>query len=278
MLGNFTHSLRRNPVLVIAAVILVAFVIVGTTAPWIAPHDPDLQNLQSTLMPPSAQNWLGTDEYGRDLLSRLIYGTRSSLIVGLSVVLLSGVIGSFFGIAAGYAGGWADAVIMRLADIMMAFPYLVLALGLIAALGAGLISTVIALTIAFAPIYIRVVRSRVLVVRTEAYVDAALLIGVPPGRIAYRHIFPNIAGPIVVQGALTFAFAVLSEASLSFVGLGVPPPAASFGNIIAAGRDYIADAPWITISSGVAIVVIVLSLLVMADGIRDAVDPYQQGR
>jgi peptide/nickel transport system permease protein len=275
---NFARSLRRNPVLAVAALVLLAFVMVGAGTPWIAPYNPDLQNLSTTLMPPSADNWLGTDEYGRDLLSRLIYGTRSSLIVGGSVVILSGFFGALFGILAGYAGGWLDALIMRLSDVMMAFPYLVLALGLIAALGAGLTSTIVALTVAFAPIYVRVVRSRAIVVRNEAYVDASMLIGVPPSRIAYRHILPNIIGAVVVQGALTFAFAVLSEASLSFVGLGVPPPAASFGNIIAAGRDYIVDAPWITTSSGLAIVVIVLSLLLLADGMRDAVDPYKQSR
>jgi peptide/nickel transport system permease protein len=278
MLYNFLRIVRRSPMLLFAAVLLALSVFIGVFAPWVAPADPTVQNLSSSLMPPSPQFWLGSDEYGRDLFSRLVFGMRNSLIVGASVTLLSALVGSFFGILAGYAGGWIDATLMRIVDVTMAFPFLVLALGLIAAFGAGLGSTILALTIAFAPIYARIVRSSVIVVRTEAYIDAAVLMGVSPKRIAWQHILPNVTGPIVVQGALTFAFAVLSEASLSFVGLGVPPPAPSFGNIIAAGRDYMRDAPWIVNCSGIAIVIIVFSLLVLADGMRDAVDPYHQSR
>lgn len=276
MLKNFARNLRGNPLLIVAAAVLAGFVLIGIAAPWLAPRDPSFQDLRQILMPPSGAHWLGSDEYGRDLMSRLIFGTRNSLIVGISVVVLSAVIGSILGILAGYVGGWVDTVMMRIADVMLAFPYLVLALGLIAALGAGLLSTIVALTIAFAPIYVRIVRSRVIVVRNDAYVDASVLIGLTPAQISLRHILPNITGTVVVQGALTFAFAVLSEASLSFVGLGVPPPAASFGNIIASGRDYIVEAPWITTASGIAIVIIVLSLLILADGLRDAVDPHSQ--
>jgi len=275
MLDSFFIELRRSPVLALAAALILAAIAIAVLAPVLAPKDPNLQNLRATLAPPSAGFPLGTDEYGRDLLSRMIFGMRNSLIVGAAVVLLSGLIGAVLGISAGYFGGWLNMVVMRLADIMMAFPYLVLALGLIAALGAGIPSTIVALTVAFAPIYVRIVRSKVLVVKEEAYVEAARLIGVRPRTIAVRHVLPNVAGPMLVQGALTFAFAVLAEASLSFVGLGVPPPAASFGNIIAAGRDHIIDAPWIATSSGVAIVALVLSLLILADGLRDAIDPYQ---
>ena len=277
MIAAFIGNLRGNRVLLGAAIMLVLFVLIGMLAPIIAPRDPNVQNLRDTLAPPSGHFWLGTDEFGRDLVSRLIFGARNSLIVGLSVTLLSGLIGTVLGIFAGYLRGIADTVTMRAADVMMAFPYLVLALGLIAVLGSGLVSTIIALTIALAPIFVRMVRSRVITVRNEAYVAAARLIGVPPIVIAWRHILPNVFGGVVVQGALTFAFAVLGEASLSFVGLGVPPPAASFGNIVAAGRDYIVEAPWISVSGGVTIMVIVLCLLVLADGVRDAVDPYQRG-
>ena len=193
---------------------------------------------------------MGADELGRDLFSRLLFGTRSSMIVGAAVVVFSALIGMVFGILAGYRGGFIDDLIMRLSDVMMAFPFLVLALGLIAALGAGLGSTIIALTAAFAPIYVRIVRASVLQIRQESYVDAARIMGVRPARIAVRHVVPNVMGPVLVQGALTFAFAVLAEASLSFVGLGIPTPDASFGNIIAAGRDYIAQAPWISTLPG----------------------------
>ena len=275
MLDTLLQELRRNRVLAAAFLALGLYIVVAVAAPLLAPHDPNVQNLRATLAAPSANHLLGADEYGRDLLSRLLYGTRSSMIVGAAVVLFSALVGLVLGILAGYRGGFVDDLIMRSSDIMMAFPFLVLALGLIAALGAGLGSTIIALTAAFAPIYVRIVRGSVLQIRQEAYVDAARVMGVGPLRIALRHVVPNVMGSVLVQGALTFAFAVLAEASLSFVGLGIPPPDASFGNIIAAGRDYMTQAPWIATLAGVSIVVVVLALLVIADGLRDVIDPYQ---
>jgi peptide/nickel transport system permease protein len=191
------------------------------------------------------------------------------------VVALSALIGSLLGILAGFWGGLLDEVLMRLSDIMMAFPSLVLALGLIAALGPALQNVIIALTVTYTPLYARIVRGSVLIIKNEAYIEAARAIGVNQATIVMRHVLPNIVGPVLVQGALTFAFAILSEAGLSFVGLGVPPPTASYGNIIASGRDYIFQAPWIATTAGVATVFLVLALLVLADGLRDAVDPYQ---
>ncbi len=275
MLDSLAQEMRQNPLLVASLIMFGIYIFVGAAAPVLAPYDPNIQNLRATLAPPTSLNLLGADEYGRDLLSRLIYGTRSSMIVGAAVVACSALIGMVFGILSGYRGGFLDDLIMRSSDVMMAFPFLVLALGLIAALGAGLGSTIIALTAAFAPIYVRIVRGCVLQIRQEAYVDAARIMGVGPARIAVRHVVPNVMGPVLVQGALTFAFAVLAEASLSFVGLGIPPPDASFGNIIAAGRNYIAQAWWISTLAGVSIVIVVLALLVIADGLRDAIDPYQ---
>ena len=218
MLDSLLQEMRRNPVLVAALVVFAIYVFVGAAAPVLAPYDPNIQNLRATLAPPTSLNLLGADEYGRDLLSRLIYGTRSSMIVGAAVVVCSALIGLVLGILSGYRGGFLDDLIMRSSDVMMAFPFLVLALGLIAALGAGLGSTIIALTAAFAPIYVRIVRGCVLQIRQEAYVDAARIMGVKPARVALRHVVPNVMGPVLVQGALTFAFAVLAEASLSFVG------------------------------------------------------------
>ena len=249
MLDSLAQEMRQNPLLVASLIMFGIYIFVGAAAPVLAPYDPNIQNLRATLAPPTSLNLLGADEYGRDLLSRLIYGTRSSMIVGAAVVVCSALIGMVLGILSGYRGGFLDDLIMRSSDVMMAFPFLVLALGLIAALGAGLGSTIIALTAAFAPIYVRIVRGCVLQIRQEAYVDAARIMGVGPARIAVRHVVPNVMGPVLVQGALTFAFAVLAEASLSFVGLGIPPPDASFGNIIAAGRDYIAQA-WVDIHPG----------------------------
>ena len=275
MLHTLAQEMRQNPLLVASLIVFGIYIFVAAAAPLLAPYDPNIQNLRATLAPPTSLNLLGADEYGRDLLSRLIYGSRSSMIVGAAVVVCSALIGMVLGILSGYRGGFLDDLIMRSSDVMMAFPFLVLALGLIAALGAGLGSTIIALTAAFAPIYVRIVRGCVLQIRQEAYVDAARIMGVRPARIAVRHVVPNVMGPVLVQGALTFAFAVLAEASLSFVGLGIPPPDASFGNIIAAGRDYIAQAWWISTVAGISIVIVVLALLVIADGLRDAIDPYQ---
>jgi peptide/nickel transport system permease protein len=273
--GGVLSRICHGPIEVAAVLIAAAYVILAVGAPLLAPYDPNVQNLRATLASPSVQHWLGTDEYGRDLLSRLLFGARSSIMVGASVVALSSLIGGAFGILAGMRRGIVDTLVMRVSDVTMAFPQLVLALGFIAALGAGITSAIIALTAAYAPIFVRIVRSSVLVIRQEAYVEAARLIGVSPVRIALRHILPNAMGPILVQSAMTFAFAVLAESSLSFVGLGVPPPTASFGNIIAAGRDHVGDAPWIATSAGVGIVLLVLSLLLLADAFRDAIDPYQ---
>jgi peptide/nickel transport system permease protein len=273
--GGVLSRICHGPIEAAAILIAAAYVILAVGAPLLAPYDPNVQNLRATLASPSAQHWLGTDEYGRDLLSRLLFGARSSIMVGASVVALSSLIGGSFGILAGMRRGILDTLVMRISDVTMAFPQLVLALGFIAALGPGITSAIIALTAAYAPIFVRIVRSSVLVIRQEAYVEAARLIGVSPVRIALRHILPNAMGPILVQSAMTFAFAVLAESSLSFVGLGVPPPTASFGNIIAAGRDHVGDAPWIATSAGVGIVLLVLSLLLLADAFRDAIDPYQ---
>jgi peptide/nickel transport system permease protein len=275
MIENITSEARQNPPLMVAFGIIALYLLIAIFAPVLAPNDPNDQNLRQTLDSPSSEFYLGTDEYGRDLLSRLIFATRSSTIVAVTVVVLSGVLGTALGIFTGYRGGFVDSLLMRISDIMMAFPSLVLALGLIAAIGPGLRGTIAALTVAYTPIYARIVRGNVLSIKEEAYIEAAQTIGVAGRKIAIRHVLPNVMGPVLVQGALTFAFAVLSEAGLSFVGLGVPPPTASFGNIIASGRDYISAAPWITTSSGIATVVIVLALLVVADGLRDALDPYQ---
>ena len=275
MIENVVSEARQNPPLVVAFGVIALYLAIALFAPLLAPNGPNDQNLRRTLEAPSGEFLLGTDEYGRDLLSRLIFAARSSTIVAVTVVVVSGVVGTALGVFTGYRGGFIDSLLMRISDIMMAFPSLVLALGLIAAIGPGLRGTIAALVVAYAPIYARIVRGNVLSIKEEAYIEAAKTIGVGGRKIAFRHVLPNVMGPVLVQGALTFAFAVLSEAGLSFVGLGVPPPTASFGNIIASGRDYISAAPWITTSSGIATVVIVLALLVVADGLRDALDPYQ---
>jgi peptide/nickel transport system permease protein len=275
MVENVVSEARQNPPLLVAIMIIALYLAVALLAPVLAPNDPNDQNLRRTLEAPSSEFLLGTDEYGRDLLSRLIFATRSSTVVAVTVVVVSGLVGTALGIFTGYRGGFVDSLLMRISDIMMAFPSLVLALGLIAAIGPGLRGTIAALAVAYTPIYARIVRGNVLSIKEEAYIEAAKTIGVGGNKIAMRHVLPNVMGPVLVQGALTFAFAVLSEAGLSFVGLGVPPPTASFGNIVASGRDYISAAPWITTSSGIATVVIVLALLVVADGLRDALDPYQ---
>ena len=275
MLESLLTEIRNDRALVVAFVVVAIYLASAVLAPVLAPRDPNVQALQARLQPPSGRYIFGSDEFGRDVLSRVISATRSSMTVASVVVVLTGVIGTVVGIFVGYRGGFVDDLVMRMSDVLMAFPSLVLALALVAVLRPGVRSVTIALVVAYTPIYVRIVRGKVLSIKEEAYVEAARAIGVNSLTIAIRHILPNVMGPVLVQGALTFAFSVLAEAGLSFVGLGVQLPTASWGNIMASGRDYMTQAPWITISAGVATVIIVLALLQIADGMRDVLDPYQ---
>jgi ABC-type dipeptide/oligopeptide/nickel transport system permease subunit len=255
-----------------AAVMLLA-VLVALAAPLIAPYDPLAQNLGNTLARPNGAHLLGTDNVGRDVLSRVIWGTRVSLLAGLVSVVLAVVAGSLLGILAGYSGGRVDGLVMRLMDAVLSFPPLVLALALGAVLGAGLVGVLLALGVVYTPTFARLMRGQVLAITARDYVDAARALGASGFRVAWWHVVPNAINPIIVQASLSVAFAILAEASLSFLGLGIQPPQASWGSMINAGRGYLQQAPWIVFGPGAALFVTVVGLNFVGDAVRDALDP-----
>jgi ABC-type dipeptide/oligopeptide/nickel transport system permease subunit len=255
------------------AAVLALSVLLALAAPVVAPYDPLAQNLGNTLAPPDRVHLLGTDNVGRDVLSRVIWGTRVSLVAGLVSVVLAGVAGSGLGVVAGYCGGRIDGLVMRVMDAVLSFPPLVLALALGAVLGAGLGGVLLALGVVYTPTFARLMRGQVLTITARDYVDAARGLGASGWRVALRHVVPNAINPIVVQASLSVAFAILAEASLSFLGLGVQPPQASWGSMINAGRGYLQQAPWIVFGPGAALFVTVVGLNFVGDAVRDALDP-----
>jgi peptide/nickel transport system permease protein len=254
-------------------VIIVFFIILAVFAAYIAPFDPIKTNWGTIRKPPSELYWFGTDELGRDVLSRIIWGTRASLLAGVVSVCISLALGVPIGMLAGYVGGWVDGLISRITDAMLACPFLILAIALAAFLGPSLTNAMIAIGITATPIFIRITRAQVLAVKVEDYVEAARAIGNPHLRIALRHILPNVTAPILVQATLAIAAAVIAEASLSFLGLGQQPPAPSWGSMLNTARNYIDHAPWMAVWPGVCIFLLVLSFNLLGDGLRDALDP-----
>jgi peptide/nickel transport system permease protein len=255
-----------------AAVLLLA-ITVALLAPVVAPYSPLKQNLNNTLARPDWTHLMGTDNVGRDVFSRMIFGTRVSLVAGFGSVVIAVLVGGLLGLLAGYAGGRVDNLVMRVMDAVLSFPPLVLALALGAVLGAGLTGVVIALGVVYTPTFARLMRGQVLSITAREYVDAARALGAPGWRIAWSHVLPNATAPIVVQASLSVAFAILAEASLSFLGLGIQPPAASWGSMINAGRGYLQQAPWIVFGPGAALFITVVGLNFVGDAIRDALDP-----
>jgi ABC-type dipeptide/oligopeptide/nickel transport system permease subunit len=247
-------------------------------APLVSPYDPLHQDVNALLAPPSPLHWLGTDNTGRDVLSRVVWGTRVSLTAGLVSVAIAVLAGCAIGLAAGYWGGRLDGLLMRVIDAVLSFPALVLALALGAVLGAGLGGVLIALGVVYTPTFARLMRGQVLTVRTREYVQAARVLGGADVWILRRHILPNSATPIVVQASLGVGFAILAEASLGFLGLGVQPPEPSWGSMINAGRGYLQQAPWLVFGPGAALFITVLGLNFLGDGIRDALDPRVSSR
>ena len=254
---------------------VVFFVLLALFAPWVAPHDPLATSWSAVRQAPSAHYLFGTDEIGRDVLSRVIWGTRASLLAGLVSVCISLALGVPVGLAAGYLGGWVDALISRITDAMLACPFLILAIALAAFLGPSLTNAMIAIGISATPIFIRLTRAQVLAVKVEDYVEAARAVGNSHLRIALRHILPNVVAPLIVQATLAIAAAVIAEASLSFLGLGQQPPAPSWGSMLNTAKNYIDNAPWMSVWPGLSIFLLVLSFNLLGDGLRDALDPRQ---
>ena len=262
---------RRGAMIGLAIIILV--VAAAIFAPLIAPFDPAQQSWTAVRKPPSALHWLGTDESGRDLFSRIVFGARASLSAGVISVSIALLIGVPFGLLAGYAGGLVDGLISRFTDAMLACPFLILAIALAAFLGPSLSNAMIAIGITATPIFVRLTRGQVLSVKSEDYVEAARAVGNPHWRIAFRHILPNVLPALLVQATLTIATAIIAEASLSFLGLGQQPPAPSWGSMLNAAQRFLTNAPWMAVWPGVAIFVTVLSFNLLGDGLRDALDP-----
>lgn len=265
---------RNRPALLGGAVVLL-FVLVAILAPLLAPYDPVKSNWLAVRKPPSAAFWLGTDDLGRDILSRLIWGARASLLAGVVSVAIAVLAGVPLGILAAYAGGWVDAVIGRLTDALLACPFLILAIALAAFLGPSLTNAMIAIGVSATPIFIRLARGQTMAVLAEDYVLGARAVGCPHRRIVLVYVLPNIAAPILVQATLAIATAIIAEASLSFLGLGQQPPAPSWGSMLNTAKNFMSQAPWMAVSPGLAIGLVVLAFNLVGDGLRDALDPRE---
>ena len=263
----------RNRAAVAGAVVVVLFVAAAVLAPLVAPFDPLKTNFLLIRKAPSAAHWLGTDDLGRDILSRLIFGARASLLAGSISVSIALALGVPIGLVAGYFGGWSDAVLSRVVEALLSCPFLVLAIALGAFLGPSLGNAMIAIGLSAMPIFARLTRGQVLAVKAEDYIEGARAIGLPDRWIILRYVLPNALSPIVVQATLAIAGAIIAEASLSFLGLGQQPPAPSWGSMLNTAKNFLEQAPWMSISPGVAIFLAVLGFNLLGDGLRDALDP-----
>ena len=278
-LRRLARSLRRNPVALISLVVLVAIVVIALAAPALAPHDPTMQSLRLRLRPPSwlpggePGHFLGTDPLGRDMLSRILHGARVSILVGVLAVLIQTVIGVGVGLVSGFYGGAVDNVFMRLADVQQAIPFLVLVVAVAAVVGPSFLNTVLILGVTGWVTYGRVVRAQVLSLMQLEYVTASRALGGKDARVMLRHLLPNLVAPITVVATLTISAMILIEASLSFLGLGVPPPTPTWGGMVADGRNYLVNAWWVSVFPGTAIFVTVLVINLVGDWLREALDP-----
>jgi peptide/nickel transport system permease protein len=267
------QRLLRDRAAIAGLVVVAILIVVAILAPSIAPHPPNVQSFRIKLKPPSADHLFGTDEFGRDIFSRVLVGTRVALGVGIVPVLIALVIGVTLGLLAGYHGRWADQIVMRLVDIILAFPWLLLAIGIMAVLGPGINNVVIAVAIVYIPAFARIVRGSVLSIKEKEFVEAARAMGQPDSRIIVRHVLANAWAPIIVLSTLSIGQAIIYAAGLSFIGLGTQPPDADWGVMLSSGREYLRDAPWLGFFPGLAILITVLAFNLFGDGLRDALDP-----
>jgi peptide/nickel transport system permease protein len=266
-------ELRRHRLALAGAAILLLLLVAAALAPVLSPHHPLEQDLYQRLKPPSSSHLLGTDDFGRDILSRIIFGARISLRIGLISISLALTVGTALGLLAGYRGGMTEGVIMRLMDILLAFPSILLAIAIVAIIGPGIDNVMIAVSIVLLPQYARLVRGSALSIRQMAYVEAARALGASDLRIILRSVLPNCAGPLIVQSTLSLGTAILDAAGLSFLGLGAQPPEPEWGAMLSGGRELLLTAPWVMTFPGLAIFLVVLGLNLFGDGLRDALDP-----
>ena len=267
------RKLMRRKAAVFGLCVVTLFVLVAVLAPWIAPYDPVKTSWTAIRKAPSALHWFGTDENGRDILSRIVHGASASLRAGVISVSIAVALGVPIGLLAGYRGGWIDAIISRVTDAMLACPFLILAIAMAAFLGPSLRTAMIAIGISATPIFVRLARGATMATMVEDYVEAARAVGNPRWRIALRHVLPNIVPPVLVQATLAIAMAIIAEASLSFLGLGQQPPAPSWGSMLNAAQRFLGQAPWMAIFPGLSIFIVVLAFNLLGDGLRDALDP-----
>ena len=267
------RRLLTNKIGMIGAVVLLANLMVVLLAPWIATHDPLKIDILKRLAPPSAQFFFGADEFGRDIFSRVIYGAQISLYISLLSVLFAAVLGVLTGAISGYYGGWIDTLTMRIMDALMAFPAILLAIAIMAVLGANLYNVVLALGIVYLPRFARIVRGSVISLKEKEFVEASLAMGHSDPVIIFRHILPNCTAPLIIQATSSLAYAILAESALSFLGFGAPPPAPSWGNILGEARNFMMENPWMTIFPGMAITLAVLGFNLLGDALRDVLDP-----
>lgn len=271
--GSFFSVFMDNKAAVVGGLIILFYIFIAVFAPVLAPYHPHDINLDNKLIPPSIEHWMGTDDKGRDILSRILYGSRLSMGVGFAAVIFGGFFGITLGLIAGYYGKWLDTIIMRCMDVLLAFPGILLALAIVSALGPSLVNVTIAVGAFSVPLFARIVRGSTLEVKQLEYIDAIRSLGAKDGTIIFKHILPNILSPIIVQGTLRVATAILSAAGLSFLGLGAQPPSSEWGTMLSSGRDFLFTAPYIAIFPGLAIAFLVLGFNIFGDGLRDAFDP-----
>ncbi|MFN2340535.1 MAG: nickel transporter permease [Halanaerobium sp.] len=267
------RRMRKSRTAIFGIIIIILFTLVAFLAPLISPYDPMEQNFIKSFRPPSAEHYLGTDEFGRDVFSRIIYGARISLQIGFVAVFISLILGVSVGLIAGYYGGWIDMAVMRVMDLMLSFPYILLALVIMSILGPGIYNAMVAIGIVYVPQYARIVRSSVLSVKKKEYVMAAKALGANDFRIILKHIFLNSMAPIIIQTTLSIGRAIINAAGLSFLGLGAQPPTPEWGAMLSNGQDFLRNAPWIATFPGIAIALLVLGFNLVGDGLRDAFDP-----
>ena len=268
---------KRNRLAVLGLAIVIALVLTAVFAPWIATHSPYEQNLAQRLLPPGTPgHWLGTDEFGRDIFSRIVYGARVTLYIVVLVALIAAPIGLIVGTAAGYLGGWVDAALMRITDVFLAFPSLILALAFVAALGPGIENAVIAIALTSWPPYARIARAETLTIRNSDFIAVARIQGAGTGRILFRHVMPLCVSSLTVRVTLDMAGIILTAAGLGFLGLGAQPPMAEWGAMVSSGRRYILDQWWVATIPGLAIFVVSLAFNLLGDGLRDVLDPRQK--
>jgi peptide/nickel transport system permease protein len=271
---NFAGKILKNWLVIVSMGILLAIAFMAMAAPLVSPHDPYETNLSNRLLPPLSKGHLfGTDPMGRDLLSRVIYGTRISILVSLTAVFIAGLFGTFVGLLSGFYGGWPDRIVMRFVDVQLSFPFVILALTIAAILGPSLKNIIITLAVSNWVLYARLVRGEVLGIKQKQYIQAAFTIGLPSWRVIATNIFPNVAAPVIVLASLEVGRMIITEAAISFLGFGIQPPTAAWGNILAEGRDYMTTAWWLTVFPGLAIVITTLTVNQLGDWLREKLDP-----